>query len=250
MQIVGYLKTSVIEWPGKISSVFFTLGCNFRCPFCHNANLIEPENVKMLRLFSEKAIIKELKEGRKWIDAIVVSGGEPTLQADLENFLSKLKQMGFLTMIHTNGTRPQIINRLIDKKLIDYFCMDLKGNFEDYDKYVGIQKSKIKSQNLKSKIKKSVEEIITSGLEYEFRTTIVPGLHSRENLIKLAGEIKDIFEERKIKIENCSWFLQQFQPQNCYDSEYKKIKPYTKEQILEFQKELQKIIPNVMLRGI
>lgn len=240
MQIAGYLKTSLIEWPGLISSVVFTPGCNFRCPFCHNPELIDLSDKNPL-LKEEKEVFSDLEGRKQWVDAVVVTGGEPTLQKDLPEFLKKLKKIGYKTMVHTNGTNPEVLKVLIRDSLVDYFCMDIKGDFKNYDKYTGIQKSEAKSQKLK--VKNSVEEIIKSGLEYEFRTTVVPGLHTKDNLAELAWEVKEI-------VEDCSWYLQQFRSTSCLNPEFTKIKPFSKEEMENFQKIFKKHFSRVFLRGV
>ena len=234
MQIAGYLKTSLIEWSGKITSVVFTSGCNFRCPFCHNADLVEDKIRESVRI-NEKEMLADLKSRKRWVDAVVITGGEPTLQNDLEIFLEKVKKLGFKTMVHTNGSRPEVIEKLIENKLVDYWAMDLKGDMQNYNKYTNVQCPI-------SNIKKSMESIIDSGAEFEFRTTVVPGLHDLKNLKKLARQI--ILKPKTL------WFLQQFQPMNTYDKKYLKIKPFLRGEMENFQKELQKIIPQILLRGV
>lgn len=235
MEIAGYVKTSLIEWPGKISSVIFVPGCNFRCPFCHNADLVD-DKVERFPRIEEERIIADLKSRKGWVEAVVVTGGEPTLQADLSRFLSRIKQMGFLTMIHTNGTKPKVIEKLIKKKLVDYWAMDLKGDFENYEKYTNVQCTIYNVQ-------KSIELIVKSGVDYEFRTTVVPGLHNLKNLIKLA-------RQTGIISVNCHWFLQQFRPVNCLDKKYLSVKPYSEEELKKVCRKLQEIIPQTSLRGV
>jgi len=236
MQIASYLKTSLIEWPDKIASVVFTPGCNFRCPFCHNADLVKNHEIPLLK---EEEILVDLKKRRKWIEAVVVTGGEPTLQKDLLKFLKSLKSFGLFTMIHTNGTRPEVITKLLDCSIVDYISMDLKGDFENYSNYSNCSNDQIIA------VKESMKLIAGSGIEYEFRTTVVPGLHNLENLTNLAGEIKKVSQTGKTK-----WFLQQFQPKNTLDKKFLKLKPYSKEEMGIFRRVLQEIIPDVFLRGI
>lgn len=259
MIIAGFIKTSLIEWPGKIASVIFVPGCNFKCPFCHNADLVDDKVERFTRI-DEGRIYTDLENRKDWVEVVVVTGGEPTLQKDLPKFLKLLKEFKLLTMVHTNGTNPELIEELIKNRLVDYWAMDLKGNFEDYDKYTGIQKSKVKGQKDKSKIKSSMELIVGSGVEFEFRTTVVPGLHDIKNLTKLAEEIQNVlanFSSRQdrrglkpAKTVQPKWFLQQFRPLNCLDKKYLKIKPYSMEELLKFQQELRKIIPQTCLRGV
>ena len=242
MNIAGYIKTSVIEWPGKITSVIFVPGCNFRCPFCHNADLVKKQN---LEFFEEEKVLENLKERREWVEAVAVTGGEPTLQPDLSLFLKKLKRLEFLVMLETNGTRPKIIAKLMKEKLVDYWAMDLKGDFDNYSNYTNCPNDQIVKN-----VKESMQLIAKSGEEYEFRTTVVPGLHNLENLTKLANQIGEIFKNFKLKIENCHWYLQRFQPQNTLDSKFLKVRPYSKEEMESFQRHLREKIPNIFLRGI
>ena len=240
MGIASYLKTSLIEWPDKIASIIFTPGCNFRCPFCHNASLVKNSG---LSLIAEDKVLADLKKRKTWIDAVVVTGGEPTLQVDLYKFLRKVKKMALSTMIHTNGTGSESVSRLLKERLLDYIAMDLKGDFEDYARYTGNVEPQM------SKVKSSMELIVGSGVEYEFRTTVVPGLHDLENLKRLANELKNIIHNTKYKIQP-RWYLQQFQPKNNLDKKFLKIKPYSKEEMENFQRHLQKIIPQTLLRGV
>lgn len=240
MEIAGYLKTSLIEWPGKITSVIFTSGCNFRCPFCHNADLVLNKKPFLIKV---SEVLVDLEKRKKWTDAVVVTGGEPTLQPDLDLFLQKCKNLGFLTMVHTNGTNPLVISKLLGKKLVDSWAMDLKGDFENYEKFTGI---KTEVEN----IKKSLQLIAKNKSEFELRTTVVPRLHNRKNLAKLAGQLKKEIENFKLKTVNYRWFLQQFQPINCLDKKYLKIVPYSKQDLEKIYQDLQKIIPEISLRGV
>lgn len=264
MKIAGYLKTSLIEWPGKITSVIFTPGCNFRCPFCHNADLVD-DKIERLPRIDEEQILADLEKRKKWVDAVVVTGGEPTLQPDLLKFLKSLKFLKFLTMIHTNGTRPDVLASILNSKskILNFIAMDIKGNFDEYNKYTGWQMANGKWQKYMGNVKSSIKLIVDSGVEYEFRTTVVPGLHDIKNLISLAEQLKftvyslqstdssnSAVVSRPKAIDSLKWFLQQFRSLNTLDKSYLKIKPYSKEQMEIFQKELQKIIPQTYLRGI
>lgn len=267
MQIAAYLKTSLIEWPGKISSVIFTPGCNFRCPFCHNADLVDPAKKRKLPLIKEEKVLTDLKSRKKWVEAVVVTGGEPCLQKDLEKFLKLIKKLNFMTMIHTNGTRPDVIASFLHYSIVDYIALDLKGDLEEYEKFTGMEKEKIipstspaprqcgtsSEQEHKDdieKIRKSIELIMTGGIDCEFRTTVVPSLHNLKNLKKLAGQIGLLFENCQLRIENCRWYLQQFRPTNTLDRRFLEIKPYSRGEMEGFQRELQKIIPQTLLRGV
>ena len=134
MQIAGLQKSSLLDYPSKIAAVVFTQGCNFRCPYCHNPNLISMVSCSE---FMQEAVLFNFLRGRVGkIDSVVVSGGEPTLQKDLESFFSKIKEMGFLTKLDTNGTNPDVVKKLIDKGLSDYIAMDIKAPLEKYSAIV------------------------------------------------------------------------------------------------------------------
>jgi len=241
VKIAGYLKSSLIEWPGKIASVIFVPGCNFRCPFCHNADLVKNRG---LMLLEEKQIYVDLEKRRKFIDGVVITGGEPTLQPDLSNFLKSLKERGFETMVETNGSRPEALKSILNFKfkILDFVAMDIKGNFDNYQNFTNVNPQI-------SNVKSSVELILKSGIDFEFRTTVVPGLHNKRILIKMAEELKSLIENCKLKIENYHWYLQNFQPKNCLDPEFKKVKPFENRELQEFIKEVRKIIPQTELRG-
>lgn len=238
MQIKGYLRTSLIEWPGKISSVVFVPGCNFRCPFCHNKDLVV--NPDKLPSVSEREVFSNLKKRKKWIDGVVVTGGEPTLQSNLPEFLQKIKKLGFLTMIETNGTKPEVLKKLFGKRLIDRLTMDIKAplNSRNYNKVSGAI-CKIET------IKESIKLILNSGVEYEFRTTVVPSLHTKDSLIEMARQLRRI-----VRPPTFSWLLQQFQPKNCLDPAFEKIEPYSGKFLEEILSAVKKHIPRAELRGV
>lgn len=252
MNIVGYLKTSLIEWPGKISSVIFTPGCNFRCPFCHNSDLVDPQKIKKQPHLKEEKILADLRSRKKWIDAVVITGGEPTLQSDLDKFMEKIRKLGFKTMIETNGSRPEFLEKLIASKLVDFLAMDYKTTFDDYEKVVSWkkkkEKGKTKNYNLNLKIENSIKLIIKSGIAFEFRTTIVPEIHNQEVLIQMAKDLKKL-TANSLRLTAISWVFQSFQPKNCLDSRFSKINPIHDQQILKWLKEVKKVFPRLFFRG-
>lgn len=241
MKIVGYLRTSLIEWPGKISSIIFVPGCNFRCPFCHNANLVDPEKNKKLPLISEEEILSDLKKRKKWIDGVVITGSEPTLQPDLLDFLKKVKKLGFLTMIETNGSQTEAIRNLLTEKLIDYLTLDFKASLDErYSLAVGAKfdpQTWIDSWRL----------ILKSKIPFELRTTVVPGIHDKKVLLTMAKQLKKEWQSDKMA-EFQGWFLQTFQPKNCLDSKFIKIRPYNRLKMEELLVSVKKIIPVAQIR--
>ena len=241
MDIRGYQPTSLIEWPGKIAAVVFTGGCNFRCPFCHNPDLVDPNKQAELKDYSEQFIIKDLESRKKWVDGVAVTGGEPTLQPDLIGFLKQVRRIGLGTMLETNGSRPKILGELLIKKAVDFIAMDYKTAFSDYEKAV-----RIRNQGLI--VKKSMRMVVASGLPYEFRTTVVPTIHDEELLVKMAKDLKALIENCGLKIEDLNWVLQSFRPNNCLDPDFEKIKPFSEVQINIFLKAVWDIVPGVKKR--
>lgn len=173
MKISGFLKQSLSDYPGCVAAVVFTQGCNFNCPFCHNRWLISKDSSK--EYLSPREIMTLLKERKKLIDGVVISGGEPTLQRELEDFIRELKSMGYRIKLDTNGSRPEVIEKLIHKNLLDYIAMDIKAPFSKYPFLAGID------CNLSS-IQKSIEIISQNGIFHHFRTTFYKNLLSSEDL--------------------------------------------------------------------
>ncbi len=239
MRIAGLIKTSLIEWPGKISSVIFVSGCNFFCSFCQNADLVEPKKIKKLPAISEKEILKNFKKRKKWLDGVVVSGGEPTLQPDLPDFLKKIKSLGLETMVETNGSKPEVMSNLVMSNLVNYVAIDFKVPLEDY-------RLLTKIKNIEAKIKKFFAIILKSKIPFEIRTTIVPGIHNEKILLKMAKQLTKMFKCSNIQMFKWQW--QNFQPKNCLNPEFIKIKPYSKIELEGFLKAVKKIIPEVKLR--
>lgn len=245
MKIDGYLPTSLIEWPGKITAVVFTPGCNFRCPFCHNKDLVDPKHlggsgmVGSLQV-NEKEVFDDLKKRRKWIDGVVITGGEPTLHEDLPKFLGRCKRMRFETMVETNGSRPKKIAELLNGQMVDYLAMDIKAPLDkNYGKVAGLKDFDF------TLIQHSIKTILNSGVDFEFRTTVVPTIHNRKSIVKMARQLDSLTAGQPV-----SWFLQSFQPKNCFDSIFNKIKPYLVKEMEELLEVVQKYIPGVELRGV
>ncbi len=241
IKIKGLQKTTLLDYPGKVAAIVFLAGCNFRCPFCHNADLVlHPETLPTIK---EEDFFLFLENKTKLLDGIVVTGGEPTLYQDLPDFLKKIKKLGFLIKLDTNGTNPKMVKDLLEQKLLDYVAVDYKGPLTKYDEYIGQnQKSsaswRIKSQNYRSIIEKTIKILLKNGIDFELRTTVVPGLHSKEDLLQMAKDLSSV-----------KWFLQQFRPGQCLDKEFDKIKPYPQSFFEDLLPELKKLVPKVEVRG-
>ncbi len=178
MLIGGIQKNTLLDYPGKIATVVFSIGCNFRCPFCYSKELVIPSEIKKHPIISENYFFKFLKERIGKIEGIVICGGEPTTQKDLVNFVKKIKKLNFLVKLDTNGYLPKILEKLMKENLLDYVAMDIKAPKEKYQKYTG---KKIDISN----IEKSIKILKSSGIDYEFRTTLSPGI-LKEDIFKIA----------------------------------------------------------------
>lgn len=179
MKIIGMEKSSFIDFPGKISTVYFTAGCNFRCGYCHNAPIVKGQGKDI----SEEEVFSFLEKRKKYIDAICISGGEPTLYDELYDFIKKVKEKGFYIKLDTNGTRPEMLKKLIDEKLIDYAAMDIKAPFY---KYEFVTKRKVDIESIKS----SIDMIRNSNIDYEFRTTLCKELLTKNDILEIAEYLK------------------------------------------------------------
>lgn len=179
MLIGGLQPVTLLDYPQKVAAIIFTIGCNMRCPFCYNPSLVLSNSIKKVKPIKESDIIKFLKKRIKYLDGVVITGGEPTLQSDLLSFCQKLKKIGYLIKLDTNGLRPHVLKKLLDNNLIDYIAMDIKGSKKNYNKSAGV---KIDYNN----IKKSIKLIINSKLPHEFRTTLVCGLHNKDDVIEMS----------------------------------------------------------------
>lgn len=230
MVISGMQKLTLLDYPGKTACLIFTQGCNFRCPFCHNRDLLDDEN-HCEEVFEED-VIKYLNKRKGLIDGICISGGEPLLQNDLEDFIIKVKKMGFLVKLDTNGSSPSKLKRLIDKGLIDYVAMDIKNDFTKYDKTAGIEK--IKTDN----IKRSIQIIENSGIDYEFRTTIVKQFHNLCGIENICGYIGP----------NSKYYIQNYRDAKTVLQHG--LSGFDDDELRKMQDKLKLVYPNVIVRGI
>lgn len=183
MQIKGFMKTTLLDYPDKLASVIFTGGCNFRCPYCHNSELvIHPQNLPTIM---EEVVIEHLKKRKGIIDGLVISGGEPTLRKGLLSFMKRVKNEGVQIKLDTNGYQTDILKEVLQSGLVDYVAMDLKSTYDQYDTISGI--SGIDTKN----IERSIELILNSGIDYEFRTTVLKDFHSYEDVLEIGSYLKN-----------------------------------------------------------
>ncbi|MCQ2387437.1 MAG: anaerobic ribonucleoside-triphosphate reductase activating protein [Clostridia bacterium] len=182
MKIHGLEKLSLVDYDGYVASTVFSGNCNFRCPFCHNALLVTDYDT--LPTFDEEEIFSYLKKRKGVIEGVCVSGGEPTLNADLPDFIEKIKNIGLKVKLDTNGTNPKMIKTLFENGLVDYFAMDIKNDLENYAPIIGLKQFDTKA------VKESIDFFLTGNADYEFRTTLINEFHKEENIINISKDIK------------------------------------------------------------
>ena len=236
MIIAGLQKQSLIEYPGRISAIIFLAGCNLRCQFCYVPHLVLPEEIKKIKPISENKIFSFLKERKGFLEAVSISGGEPTLNPQLPKFIEKIKNLKYLVELETNGTNPKMLKELIDKRLVDYVAMDIKHQlvFEKYNEITG----KVLTKKTFKSIKESIGILLEGKVDYEFRTTLVPSLIDK----------KDIFEIAQWISGAKKYYLQNFRPQKTIDPIFEKIKPYPEKYLLEIQKALSPFFETCQIR--
>lgn len=230
MQISGIQKLTLLDYPGKLACTIFTDGCNFRCPFCHNAPLVLPDREK--QRMDESEVLELLKKRRGILEGVAVTGGEPTLQADLENFLREVKALGYKIKLDTNGTRPEVIKRLVERGLVDRVAMDIKNAPEEYDAACGVAVDI-------TAVEKSKELLLQGAVEYEFRTTVVKGIHTKESLLSAARWISGAKE----------YYLQQFKDSGDLILP-NGLSAFDENEMHDLCEAVREIVPTVTLRGV
>lgn len=207
IEIKGFVPTTMIDWEGKLATTLFVGGCNFRCPWCQNPDLVlRPEKLANIE-WGE--IEKHLRNKEGWLDGVVISGGEPTIHNWLYELLAAVKSLGYPVKLDTNGSEPKVLEKVIEKELVDFIAMDIKTSFAKYDNSCGVTVDT-------EKIKKSINMILNSSVDYEFRTTAVPGFVSESDILDIASYIKGAKR----------YVLQQFSPKRVMAEEVIKVQPY------------------------
>ena len=224
MIIAGLQKTTLIDYPGKIACVVFLAGCNFRCPWCYSSELVLPLKIVKQPKISEKEFFDFLRERKGLLEGVVICGGEPTVNKDLPAFIEKIKKLGYLVKLDTNGSNPEMLKNLADLSLLDYVAMDIKSSKENkiYENILG--------EGVKlSDIEKSVEFLKNSTVDFEFRTTVVNSIHQKEEFLNIAKWIGG---------ENVKYYLQNFRPEKTIDPEFEKIKPFPEKFLEEIAEQI------------
>ena len=229
MKICGLQKTTLLDFPGHVAATIFTGGCNFRCPFCHNSDLLG-NNAEAQ--YTEEEVLKFLAKRKGILEGVAITGGEPTLQSDLREFILRVRELGYRIKLDTNGSRPDVLKALCEEGLIDYVAMDIKTCKERYPELIGIPSANIGS------ILESVEFLKQGSVPYEFRTTVVKELHCEEDFARIGAWIS-----------GCpNYFLQ-----NYVDSENVLISGFsscTKEELLLFLETVKPYVGHAELRGV
>ena len=227
MKIAGFQKLTLLDFPSKVACIIFTQGCNYRCPYCQNSGLLGHENDELI---DEEEIFAYLNKRKGVIDGIVISGGEPTVQKDLEVFMRKVKDLGFLIKLDTNGTNPDLIEKLIKEKLVDYIAMDIKNVLPKYKEVTSVSP-------IVEKLKRSIEILKNSNIDHEFRTTIIKNIHDMDKLVEICSYV-----------DGDKMFLQNFeQSENVMG---KNLESFSHEELEKIDKKMKGQFPNVIIRGL
>ena len=231
-QIGGFQKLSLLDYPGHVSAIVFTNGCNMRCPFCHNYELVENQT-QLDDLISIEEVMDYLIKRQKVLDGVIITGGEPTIQRGLRDFILEIKKNTNLSIkLDTNGLNPDVLEKLLDDKLIDYVAMDVKSNYDLYPEITRINNINIE------KIKKSIQIIKTKAPNYEFRTTVIKGIHNLDNLkdiINIIGKDSNYYLQKFIISENVP---------------LKSLNEYSDNEMLEIKEALKNYCPLISVRGL
>lgn len=238
MLIGGVQELTTLDFPGRLAAVIFTVGCNFRCGYCHNPQFVDFQcQGEALTLIPEEVFFKFLEKRKGRLEGVCISGGEPTIQPDILEFALKIKQAGFLVKLDTNGTKPLVLEKMIAEKAVDYFAMDIKTSLSRYQE-ITFPTCDVGNGQLVEEIKKSKEIIQNSGLPYEFRTTAVKGKHTRE-----------IFEEIGEWLRGAeAYFIQNFRNKKTLAEEYKNEKGFSEKELAEFKMLMEKYVKNCGVR--
>jgi len=232
MKIAGFIKTTLLDWEGKVACTIYLAGCDFRCPYCHNRDLVlHPDDVDEV---DENNIMEYIADHSDFLDGVVISGGEPLANKDLIGLIKKLRKLGMKIKIDTNGNHPDELDDLIGAGLVDYVAMDLKCSLNE--RYNVATDSGVNIE----KIKRSIRVIMDSGVDYEFRTTVAPIFVKNNDIEDICKEIRGAKRYR----------LHQFRPKNTLDPSLSVLDPYPEEKLYEMAEIAKKYIKDVRIRGI
>ncbi len=232
MQITGIQKLTLLDYPGTVACTVFTAGCGFRCPFCHNAMLVLPEQMTQDYLTDDE-VFDFLRRRRGVLDGVAVTGGEPLLHKDMPDFLGRVKELGYKIKLDTNGSNPALLREIVEKKLVDRVAMDIKNSPEAYAGTIGFEHFDL------APVEESKELLLSGCVDYEFRTTVVKGIHTRESLIEAARWIRGARE----------YYLQQFKDSgNLVSGDG--LSAYDEKQMHALADAVREYVPTVEVRGV
>lgn len=231
MFVSGLQKLTLLDYPGKVACTVFTGGCNFRCPFCHNAPLVLPE--RLAHDTDEQAVLEFLSKRVGILDGVAITGGEPLLHAGIGDFIRQIKDLGFSVKLDTNGSFPERLCSIVEAGLVDRVAMDIKNSPELYGMTVGVENFDI------SKVSESKDFLLSGAVEYEFRTTVVKGLHTQESLVAAAEWIRGAKE----------YYLQQFKDSGDVIA-ISGLGAFDGAEMHSLADAVRPIIPNVEVRGV
>ena len=234
MVFAGMQKLSLLDYPGVVACTLFTMGCNFRCPWCHNAGLVLPEQFPADALDSEE-VLSFLRKRQGVLDGVAITGGEPLLHAaGLREFLPQVKALGYRVKLDTNGSFPEQLRELVEAGLVDRVAMDVKNGPSAYGRTIGF-----KAGGVPEAVERTKEYLLTAPVDYEFRTTVVRGFHTEESLLEAADWI------RGAKV----WYLQQFQDSGALLNG-EGLSAFSDDEMRHLQQVLRERVPTVELRGV
>lgn len=219
MLISGIKTTTLLDYPGKVAAIIYTLGCNFRCGFCHNPEFVLPDEVRKQKddVISEEAFFRFLETRKNFLEGVVICGGEPTIHQDLPEFASKIKNLGYLVKLDTNGSHPRMLQTMLVQQLVDYVAMDIKAPIERYTSLVGVSHDT-------NAYRESIRLLLTSDIDYEFRSTVIQGWHTEVDIREMA---QDIAGAKK-------YFLQNYRPNHTLDPNFSGSS-FTSEELIQLR---------------
>jgi len=232
MKIAGFIKTTLLDWEGKVACTIYLAGCDFRCPYCHNRDLVlRPNEIEEV---DENYIFEYIDENSDFLDGVVISGGEPLLNSDLISLIKKLRALGMKIKIDTNGNHPDELEDLIGAGMLDFVAMDIKSSLNE--RYDIVTDTKIDVNN----IRRSIHILMNSGIDYEFRTTLAPVFVKESDINAICKEIEGAKRYR----------LHQFRPKNTLDSSLSVLDPYPESKVLTMAENAKRYVKDVRVRGI
>jgi len=232
VKIGGFIKTTLLDWEGKVACTIYLTGCDFRCPYCHNRDLVlHPDQVEGV---DEKKMLEYIEENSDFLDGVVISGGEALINAGTLPLIKKLRKLGMKIKIDTNGNHPDVLEDLLGAGLVDMVAMDIKTSLNE--RYNSATGSKVDAEN----IRRSIDIVMSSAPDYEFRTTVVPIFVKPEDIENICKEIKGAKKYR----------LHQFRPKNTLDEALSVLDPYPESKVLGMAEIARKYVKDVKIRGI